>query len=703
MKHFYSFVIALLLLPLLAVAQDSPEDQYITIYDMIQQADLLNDAANIREALPKYKEAQDALKKFQSAYPTWNTKIVKFRLNYLASKVGPLEVGTEPAPVAEPTVTAKPAVTLSPETGSQIQSLREQLRQAQLEKADLEKQLRQISEAKSSASTASQALAEAQGRIASLQQENDRLKTDIKQQLPVSSQNEVALMERASRALAEAKAKLVEQTRLATVLTQQNETLQKRLEAVTADPSGSSQIASLQQELRRAEADRIALQNQLKEAQTRTAGSADQISRAEEKIKNLQKENSLLRASLEQRPPQTIQTADSFAAEQNKQAIADFNKKLQEQSTQIADLTREKEALQKRLDAAVNTDALTKDLADARQALKKLQRRHDIQTEAATVLIVEYKMKVRKQAKAAEAMTRQLEEYKRQLASGENSELIAKLRDENDSLKRQIADLQARSDTAAGKSGESGDDLIAVQSRVAGLQSQLDVLMAKPIPYTEDELALMKAGTNALAVADTSKNAMRGLPPGAADLVTEAQRLFAAHKLKDAEAKYQQVLKLSPNNVFTLANLATIQIERDNFTDAEKNLRKAMKLEPKDAFTLGVWGNLLFRLAKYDDAFEVLSRAAQIDPNSAEIQNILGITLSHKGQRGAAETALRKALQLDPNYGNAHNNLAVIYITQDPPLTELAKWHYQKALSLGIGRNADLERLLDSGSSPEKK
>jgi len=70
--------------------------------------------------------------------------------------------------------------------------------------------------------------------------------------------------------------------------------------------------------------------------------------------------------------------------------------------------------------------------------------------------------------------------------------------------------------------------------------------------------------------------------------------------------------------------------------------------------------------------------------------------LSHKGNGGAAETALRRALQLDPNYGNAHNNLAVIYITQEPPLTELARWHYQKALSLGIGRNPDLEKLLEN-------
>ena len=60
-----------------------------------------------------------------------------------------------------------------------------------------------------------------------------------------------------------------------------------------------------------------------------------------------------------------------------------------------------------------------------------------------------------------------------------------------------------------------------------------------------------------------------------------------------------------------------------------------------------------------------------------------------------AETALRKAIQLDPNYAAAHNNLAVIYLSQQPPLVELARWHYQKALDAGQPRNPDLEKALD--------
>jgi Tfp pilus assembly protein PilF len=64
--------------------------------------------------------------------------------------------------------------------------------------------------------------------------------------------------------------------------------------------------------------------------------------------------------------------------------------------------------------------------------------------------------------------------------------------------------------------------------------------------------------------------------------------------------------------------------------------------------------------------------------------------------RGPAETAFRKAIQYDPGFAQAHLNLAVVYITQTPPMVALAKWHYQKALASGQPPKPDLEKLLDA-------
>ena len=79
-----------------------------------------------------------------------------------------------------------------------------------------------------------------------------------------------------------------------------------------------------------------------------------------------------------------------------------------------------------------------------------------------------------------------------------------------------------------------------------------------------------------------------------------------------------------------------------------------------------------------------------------QIQNSLGLALSEKGLRGPAEAALRRAVQIDPGCADAHNNLAVAYITQQPPLVELARWHYQKALAAGHPNNPELEKMLNA-------
>ena len=59
---------------------------------------------------------------------------------------------------------------------------------------------------------------------------------------------------------------------------------------------------------------------------------------------------------------------------------------------------------------------------------------------------------------------------------------------------------------------------------------------------------------------------------------------------------------------------------------------------------------------------------------------------------------------MEPRYGGAHNNLAVIYATQQPPLMGLARWHYQKALAAGMPHNLELEKKLEdyapAGNAP---
>lgn len=283
------------------------------------------------------------------------------------------------------------------------------------------------------------------------------------------------------------------------------------------------------------------------------------------------------------------------------------------------------------------------------------------------------------------------------LAPFEDPSRIKQLQKERDSLQKQLDAAKAK---LAGRKGRpaASADVAALEKQLAAAQARLAVLEAKPAPYTADELALLdQSGSRpATATPASGKRPAAELPPGTVKFAAEAQRYFAAGQLDKAEEAYLQVLRQDQKNAPALANIAAIQLEENHLATAEMNLQQALDLAPDDAYSLCLLGQLKFREAKYNEALAALSRAAKLDPDSAEIQNYLGLTLSEKGLRGPAETALRKAIQLQPNYGSAHNNLAVFYITQQPPYVALARWHYQKALACGHPQNPDLEKLLDS-------
>jgi tetratricopeptide (TPR) repeat protein len=251
------------------------------------------------------------------------------------------------------------------------------------------------------------------------------------------------------------------------------------------------------------------------------------------------------------------------------------------------------------------------------------------------------------------------------------------------------------------------------QRELAGLRARIDVLEAKAVPYTAEELALFAKTPPMLAAGISEREnaprvppktpppaegafskVARGIPTGAGALAASAERAFGMGKYDEAEQKYLEILRQEPDNITTLANVASAQLEQGRVGDAEKHVTRALELDPQDHFALYLLGRIRFQQEKLDEALDALSRSAKANPDYPDAQNYLGIVLSEKGMRGPAETALRRAIQLQPNNGVAHNNLAVVYATQKPPALALARWHYRKAREAGHPANAELEKLL---------
>jgi len=279
---------------------------------------------------------------------------------------------------------------------------------------------------------------------------------------------------------------------------------------------------------------------------------------------------------------------------------------------------------------------------------------------------------------------------------------LKQLEQERDELKMKLAAKTSTPAPVAVKSA-TADRSAEVQK----LRARLEVLEARPTPFTPEELALFKqpppqlqplpSPTPAAVAEEKPVKKPRELPAGSGALVGQAERAFAARRFDEAEKKYLEVLRQDENNVYILGNLAATQMELSKPDEVEKTIQRALAADPDDGFTLTLLGMLKFRQDKTDEALDILSRAAQMDPQNPETQNYLGITLSQKGQRVAAEAALRKAIKIQPNYAGAHHNLAVVYATQTPPFIELARWHYDRAIALGHAKNANLEKIINGG------
>jgi tetratricopeptide (TPR) repeat protein len=654
MKFFAAFAIVLLAGLLSARAQQNADDQYIGLYGSIQQADGLAGAGQPQQALNQYVEVQGELQKFQKIFPDWNPPIVKFRLKYLAGKIAdltaqvPAVAPTNPPPNLPPPASvatnanANPVPENStPNSDAELASLRAQLQSLQSDNTMLEAKLKEALAAQPAMVDAGE-LSKAQAQIQSLLKENALLKAGATEVHPQT------ILVADTNALAQAQAQIQS-------LTQENESLKNNL--------------------------------------------------AQEKIDET-----------------NAMTAAAVALARSQQALTDANGKLDDQTARADKLAAANGELQTRIQALLTSPDSLAALHDENALLKK--QLADLQSSSPTNLPEADKLEADLKAAKLQIASLQSDTQVKQLemaglqnrieqlkAATNDIQLIPPSDDQTENLER-IRELTQERDELLGKLGEANKQLYGrkkqdavarideLTDQITTLRARLAVDEAQTIPYTPEELALFKQSTPLLANPDAEKKSISELPAGSAELVAAAQSYFSAKQFDKAEENYLQILQRDEKNPLILANLAAIELEEGKLDDADKHIQAAVAQNPDDAYNLSTLGYLKFRQEKYDEALDALSRAAKLDPQNPEIENYLGVTLSHKGLRQQAETALRKAIQLDPNYAAAHNNLAAVYISQTPPLVELARWHYQKALAAGQPPNPDLEKALEENGAP---
>lgn len=587
---------------LLAVhAQSDADARYIGIYEVIQQADQLAATGEPGEALAAYGDAQSQLQQFQKIYPDWSPNIVKYRLSHIADKIAELKkhvlvpaanTGSGPAPTAPANAITTPTAT----EPSELNDLRAQLQNAQADNEHLQAKLKEALSVQPAAVDPRE-LARAQEKIRSLMKENDLLK--------VSRGGATTMVPTAE--------KVVYVTNYTKIYITNNPVEVTNLADVFAKNNGPAVVTNY---IRTVVVDTNAMEMLRLDRDAAVKNFNDEHDRSERLADELQqlKKNSgsgatndavALAALLAENATLKSELATLNAAAGDGQATAKLTEELKQARAQISELKSELEV------AALEKATLE----------RKLQQLGSATNSAVGVAVYEARLR--------------------------------ELTQERDDL---IEQLDAAKKSKPGKNLETEAQLSALNQEVATLRSRLAVVEAQPVPYTTEELALLKSSE----------------PPPA-----------------NPDAGNKSINEMSADNLELAAG--------------EKRVKAALAQNPDDALNLAALGFLKFREEKYTEALDILSRAAKIDPSNPVTQNYLGLTLSHLGERKPAEAALRRAIELNPNYAPAHNNLAVIYLSQDPPLAQLARWHYQKALDAGQPRNADLEKLLAEKGAPVAK
>ena len=363
MKLLFGVAILLLLISPPEARAEAVDDQYVGIYNLIQQGDALNENGQLTPAMAKYSQAQADLIRFQTANPDWNEKVVSFRLRYLAAKIALISSEAPPVtatvaitpsnappglpalPVAHPVImppSLPPVVAPRPVNNSDdiIRSLQEQLRQEDADRAVLQAKLKEALSAQP-ASLDPHQYYQAQAQILALQKENELLKFSLEQSRGSRTNADTGTGEQVQQELAEAHRQAAALAQANAALTAENGKLQAQVK-MSAAPDADT--AALRQE-------NAVLKQQVADLKRPSAGGdvERKLREAQAQIAALESDKEILSLEKTALEMSVGLMHSAPAAQPSSTAQADNGS-----AEKIRELEAERDALQLRLDTAMS-------------------------------------------------------------------------------------------------------------------------------------------------------------------------------------------------------------------------------------------------------------------------------------------------------------------------------------------------------------
>lgn len=692
----------------LGVRAQSPDAEFLRIYNVMQEGETLERSGQPADAIDRFKVAQQELQQFSKAYPSWNEKLIKFRLSYLTGKIGSLSWKKAPVPSRSTPAGTLPLASVA------------------------------LSRDPASLSSEQERLVRAEARA-----------TEAEARAEQALRNADEATVRANRA-DERTAQLALDLRMA----------RDRVDVLRAEQQ------NLEAARTRLETERVTLQARLKEALAPKPAGSDpaEFARAQERNLLLTKENEILKASLGHQMAEykrVVETA-AKALELERQlgiartelvAVRHENHALREDREKLAARV---EALGRKADPTAvlrgEIETLKRELAEARggtegadAATELAQLRSELmeQRTAASELRSDNATLVRElekltAIKVTPASLRTAEVASVEMAASEAAGRVRRLQRERDDLRRALDEARGelhRRDLAGEAKGAEWT------RKVAGLEARIASLEAKPEPYLPEELALFQPPSRpvelaqpgpavvsapvvapapapaavripattpssfasitpidvrratasrpilvaqasptppaAPAAADTAvptpaasgngqpSGDATGTPPGS----TNAPGSTAAtapspgggdtNSVPASGGGRRRTLRDLPPGASILAAQAQRAFVQRRFEDAEKAYREILTLDERNVFTLGNLAAILVERGRLEEGEAILKRALEGDPMDPFSLSLQGIIRFRQQRYDEAFDSLSRSAQMDPENADTQNYLGI--------------------------------------------
>lgn len=145
-------------------------------------------------------------------------------------------------------------------------------------------------------------------------------------------------------------------------------------------------------------------------------------------------------------------------------------------------------------------------------------------------------------------------------------------------------------------------------------------------------------------------------------LQTKANSYLFLEDFETAKEVLEDLLKISPDNVDALSNVAQILRKYYHYEDALQYFDKALNIDPQNPELLMFKGETLFDLFRYEEAKECIDMSFDISKDNPYVWYLKGKYESERENYEQAVGYYDKAIELCPDFEKCYYNLVVALI-----------------------------------------